>query len=460
MTRLTDTSPWRSRSLAGVLAGLALLPMSFTAAVVDPAAKPASAQPPDDRPNVLIIMTDDQRDGMAVMPKTRAHFEEAGRRYANGFVTTPQCCPARTSLMTGRYAHNHGLTTNELSANIPSDEMLQAQLQRAGYRTALFGKYLNALPLASNPPNFDEFAVSKGYENVRWNVNGFTSELPGYNTDLLADHAVDFIRAGAATGRPWMMMLNPYGPHAPYRPEAKYADAPVPRISASAAAKESDLSDKPGWIKRADDPWDPDGKRIQRQQFRTLLSVDDMVDRVMNELAAAGETNTIAVFTSDNGYLWGEHGYIGKGVPYTEAVRVPFYIRWPGRLKPGSVDWRIVANIDLAPTILKALELPVGERDGRDLFDATMRRDRLQLEYWCKPRACRRWASTRTKSYQYVEHYDDYGNVTFREYYDLKADPAQLRNLLRDGTSRNNPPIAPLSAQLQADRTCVGTACP
>lgn len=462
MSRSTDESPWRSRLIAGVVAGLALLPLSFTAAAVDPAANAAAAQVPgDERPNVLFIVTDDQRQGMDAMPSTRALFADQGRRYPNGFVTTPLCCPARASIMTGRYAHNHGILDNGRSAAIPHHDMLQAELQAAGYRTALYGKYLNAAGLRMSPPNFDDFAVTRpGYANENWNVNGTIGEIPGYNAHLVSDFAVKFIKDRARGDKPWFMMLNPYAPHAPYLPEPAYADAPVGRAQATVGALERDLSDKPGWIRNNGGHWDPEGKHIRRQQLRSLLSIDDLVERVMATLEQTGQQNTIAVFMSDNGYLWGEHGYIGKGAPYTEAVRVPFYMRWPGRIPSGSVDWRIVANIDLTPTILGALGLPVGERDGRDLFDTTIKRDRLQLEYWCNTRSCHPWAATRTKSFQYTEHYDSDGNVRFREYYDLKADPAQLENLLRDGVASNNPPIAPLSAQLQADRTCVGSACP
>ena len=457
-----STAPRRSRSLAGFVVGLTLLGLTVTTAAVDPAARPAAAQVPGaQRPNVLFIVTDDQRHGMEALPSTHALFAEQGRRYPNGFVTTPLCCPARASIMTGRYAHNHGIKHNGWYPTISYHDMLQAELQKAGYRTALFGKYLNAWPLADAPPNFDEFAVARsGYEDTTWNVNGTVDTVPGYNAHLIGDFAVNFIQEQGRGTKPWFLMLNPYAPHAPFIPESAYAAAPVSRARATDAALEQDLSDKPGWIRNHGGQWDPDGKSVRRQQLRTLMSIDDLVERVMTALEETGQQDTIAVFTSDNGYLWGEHGYIGKGVPYTEAVRVPFYIRWPGHIAPGSVDRRLAANIDLAPTVLNVLGLPAGERDGRDLFDTTSKRNRMHLEYWCNTRACHRWASTRTKSHQYVEHYDADGNVTFREYYDLRADPSQLRNLLRDGKQSNNPAVAPLSAQLQADRSCQGAACP
>lgn len=459
MRRVPSVPPWNRRHVALWCAALLTPALMLAAAAVDPAA----AQPAqDNRPNVLFIVTDDQRGGMEVLPKTRTYFAKQGRRYRNGFVTTPLCCPARASIMTGRYAHNHGIKTNRsFDGDIPYEDMLQAQLQNAGYRTGLYGKYLNALPLAATPPNFDDFAVtSPGYQDRKWNVNGVVQELPGYNAHLIGDFAANFISQRASDDRPWFLMLNPYGPHAPHTPETAYADADVPYARATPGARESDLSDKPRWVRQDDGRWDPEGRRIRRQQLRALMSIDDLVERVMTTLAATGQDNTIAVFMSDNGYLWGEHGYIGKGVAYTEAVRVPFYVRWPGRVLAGSNDHRLVANIDLAPTILGAVGLPVGEHDGRDLFDTSVRRDRMHLEYWCNTRTCHRWASTRTKTYQYIEHYDAEGNVVFREYYDLTDDPHQLRNYLRDGTGSNNPSVAPLAARLARDRFCTGASCP
>jgi hypothetical protein len=119
-----------------------------------------------------------------------------------------------------------------------------------------------------------------------------------------------------------------------------------------------------------------------------------------------------------------------------------------------------VGNIDLAPTVLAAAGLALSGVDGRDLLDPSWDRERILLEHWCNVNSCNRWASARTKAGQYVEYYDEAGRTTFREYYDLRRDPFQLRNLLHDGNRGNNPNRRALSEQLAADRACEGSSCP
>ena len=168
--------------------------------------------------------------------------------------------------------------------------------------------------------------------------------------------------------------------------------------------------------------------KVRTGQLRTLLSVDDMVDRVMRRLQDTGELeHTLVFFLSDNGYAWGEHGRIGKFTPYTESIKVPFLVRWPGRLPAGTVDDRLVATVDITPTVLEAAGVrpeagvPV---DGRSLLDGR-RRERLLAEYWqdqANAPGIRDWAALRTAGWQYIENYDQPGSPgTFREY--LRPDP-------------------------------------
>lgn len=416
----------------------------------------------NNRPNVIFIVTDDQRKFMEGMPRTIQYFEKEGRRYPNAYATTPLCCPSRTSIFTGRYAHNHRVRSNRgLPAGLRFDEMLQSKLQDRGYRTGLFGKYLNGWRFSSAPPDFDDFALSRAaYNDAQWNINGVTGIVKGYNTQLLGDHAVDFIEKGTTDERPWMMVVTPYAPHAPFTPQPAYATVKPPALSPTPAMLETDRRDKPRWVREQTHTYAGDGRITRTKQYRTLRSVDDMVHRIMSALRRTGQENTIAVFISDNGFLWGEHGGHAKGYPYTESVKVPMYIRWPGVIRRGSMDGRMVANIDLAPTIMSVVGLPIDDRDGRDLLDRSWKRNRMHLEYWCNIEGCNRWASTRTKTYQYIEHYTADGRVRFREYYDLIHDRWQLRNYLHDGVAGNNPRLAPLKAQLRADRTCVNAACP
>lgn len=464
----------RRRSAASLAVLLVFLCASLAAVVLPGGATTATAQvldPPDERPNIMFIITDDQREGFDVMPRTRHFFGAGGRAYPNHFVTTPMCCPSRASIMTGRYAHNHNVHHNGVGDDFPITETLQAKLQAAGYRTGMFGKYLNRWPQSVSPPNFDSFAMSNfGYLDRSWNVNGTVSVIEGYNTDIVGDKAVDFIASNRGGKQPWMMFVTPFAPHSPYTPEPAYEFADVPAFTRNPAMLEADRRDKPPFIQEQNQRYRWKGLRTRRQQYRTLRSVDDLVTRLAGELRRNEEQNTIAIYLSDNGFLWGEHGFVGKTVPYNASVNVPMYIRWPGVIEGGTVDERLVANIDIMPTLLRAVgvEPTEGEAiDGRELFDASgaqtaWTRDRLLLEYWCiQPQfGCHRWASTRTLTSQFTEYYNDEGKVSFREYYDLTADPWQLTNLYRDGVAGNSPRIAPLRDQLAADRVCVSTACP
>jgi arylsulfatase A-like enzyme len=171
---------------------------------------------------------------------------------------------------------------------------------------------------------------------------------------------------------------------------------------------------------------------------------------------------------SDNGYEWGEHRLADiKFVPYSESVRVPFFARWPGHLAAGTTDNRLVANIDIKPTVLAAAGIaadPAYPMDGRSLLSAGGR-SRLLTEYFYdefNSSDIQSWAATRTRTYQYVENYNqpELNGGTFREYYDLVNDPWMLTNLYRDGNPSNDPPIGPLSSTLAADRQCSGVNCP
>jgi len=414
-----------------------------------------------------MFVTDDQPIGtMKAMPKTRRWFARDGVTLTNMFATTPVCCPARATLMTGDYSHNHGVLTNEDAELLNQDNTLQAHLQSVGYRTAVFGKYLNLWQ--GDPPYFDEWAVLKGrfrYFDTRWDVDGERKLVPGYWTDSVADFATNFV-AGAEEDdpRPWFMLVTPPAPHSPYLPAPRHENAAVPVPPESPGVAEADKSDKPPYVQEA--TASPNALvSVPRQQQRSLLAVDDLVDEVMRALQQHGENDTLAFFVSDNGYLWGEHGLIGafmsKGNPYTRSVRVPAYMRWPDRAPEGSTDGRLTSLGDIAVTAFDAAGLDV-DRDGKSLLES-WRRARILLEYWQKAGHHRStvpdWAALRTRGYSYVEYYAD-DRVVFREYYDLRADPHELDNLLGDDDESNDPDVEALSARLSSDRKCSGETCP
>jgi arylsulfatase A-like enzyme len=417
-------------------------------------------------PNILIIVTDDQRSGLDVMPATRNLFRAGGTDYSNAFITTPLCCPSRSSIFTGRYAHNHGVTGNggQVEANLGQHTTIQHYLQRAGYHTGLFGKYLNGWPLDEPPPFFDEWAVAatSSYYDAEWNVNGTLITIPQYSTSYIENSATDFLdRAALDPERPWFLYVAPFAPHTPMTPEQVYADALVPDWSGNPAVTEQNEGDKPPYVRKSSRTL-AQGEAIRTAQYRTLMSVDDLVDSVFTSLRDLGEEdNTLAFFVSDNGYVWGEHGLAGKGFPYTPSFKVPMMMRWPGTVPAGRTDARIVGNIDIAPTIRQATGIPSRPfvaMDGKSLLDSSWQRNRILGEYWWNVSGWAPWTMTRTKNYAYIEYYDRYGDVKFREYYDERDDPWELNNILHDGNIANNPDVTALHRQLGLDRSCLGTS--
>jgi arylsulfatase A-like enzyme len=426
------------------------------------------------RPNVLVIVSDDQRGGFSVMPQARNWLKRGGTNFTNAFVTTPLCCPSRTSIFTGRYTHNHHVYSNDgEGGNLIQQSTLQYYLQRAGYETAMYGKYLNGWDIQQPPPYFNHYGMTVDnliYDHGTWNVDGTVKKISDYNTTYISNKAQHFLHHAGSTHRPWFLYLATAAPHAPFIPQTKYANAPVSHWNGDPAVFETDKSDKPPYVqtKHAGLIY---GKGVRRAQFRTLMSVDDMVSKLRATLRALGEDrNTLVLFISDNGLMWGEHGLTRKGYPYQQNIKVPFLMRWPGHVTANASDYRIAANIDIAPTVLDATgdsANPAYPMDGSSLLRSSSRNRLLEEHYndlnGATPAGI--WASTRTNTYDYTEYYATDGTtVTFREYYNLTSDPWELNNLLGDTDPTNDPDVAALSRQLARDRACAGTtgptACP
>lgn len=426
--------------------------------------------PEDHRPNVLIFITDDQRRELEVMSAVRSELKRGGRHYPNAYVTTPSCCPSRATIMTGRYAHNHGVLTNKLAHRLDHRSTIQFYLQRAGYRTGYIGKFMNQWRLSRRPPFFTDWAVNSPgrtnrefYFGSKVNVNGDIRTVNQYSTDFFGDEALRFLERSEEDEdeRPWLLYVAPNAPHAPYRPAHEYADAAVPLWDPTPSVWEQDRRDKPLWV-RKHTVTRTRGRWIRRQQSRMLMSVDDQVQRVLSALDELDEQNTLVVYMSDNGYAWGDHGLDTKSSPYRESVQVPFLLSWPGHIDAGSVDKRLVANIDLAPTIVEATGASTAggpPMDGRSLLDPTWIRERLLLEYLHHGKGLvPDWLSVVSPRWQYTEYYGA-GGVTSREYYDLAKDPYQLRNLLSNKPGER-PAIAPAIAYIRQARRCSGGGCP
>lgn len=445
-------------------------------------------------PNVLIIMTDDHRlaDTMEFMPKTMKWFGLEGTAFTEAYAAGAVCCPARAGLWTGQYVHNNGVPTTAQGHLVDEDAAIQRYLHDAGYTTAAFGKFFNSYPLARNPKHFDDWAFHNSGYATPFNDHGVRINVP-YSPHFVRDRSLGFLASTEASdAKPWYLLMTPYAPHNPWIAEEKYANVQFPPWLGNPATLEVDRTDKPQHMQStvplvssaAGVPFHagPEGVTtlgavgtslpVDRQVvLRTLLTVDDMVDAVMTQLEAQGELdNTFAVFMSDQGYLWGEHGWYNKLVPYTSVIKIPFFVRYPAGFEPGTASDRIVSAVDVLPTILDLADLsadPTKNIDGRSLLDGSRSREHALVEYNNQGlplgAAVPTWATIRSHDVQYVEYYNPQGVVTFRELYDLEADPWQLENRFRATNVLD--PVDPaeaeaLRAALAAARTCRGATCP
>jgi arylsulfatase A-like enzyme len=418
------------------------------------------------------VVTDDQRVGsFSTMPETRNYFHRRSTSFSEAYDTTPLCCPARASIFTGQYVHNHGVRTTSEPESLNQDHTLQHYLRDGGYLTGVVGKYLNHWDM-SDPPHFDRWAIftgdpgPDGYYDEYWNFDGKRRIARRYTTNIIGDKSLEFLRDfERQDDQPWLLYVFPYAPHPPFTAHPKYADAPVKRWKGNPGVDEKNRSDKPPWV-RSKSAKPSDGRKVRKGQLRTLMSVDDMVGDTFKELNKLGEArDTLAFYLSDNGYLWGEHGLLGKRHPYLESVKTSMFMRWPNRVSERAKDDRLVSNVDLAPTVLDAAAIqPEHVLDGRSLF-SSHRRERLLLEYWVDEGVAEgvpEWASTLTPEAQYTEYYEG-SQTIFTELYDRVEDPWQLRNVLEDKSSANDPSpqeLEALSEQLEADKNCTGATCP
>jgi arylsulfatase A-like enzyme len=440
-------------------------------------------------PNVILIVTDDEdadAESIAAMPRLKSYLTDQGTTFANSFVNVPLCCPSRSSILRGQYAHNHGVLSNhkprgsfERFHALGSERSTVATwLQAAGYRTVLLGKYLNGYPSPLDPtyvpPGWDEWASPVGGTeyigyNYRLNENGavvaYGNRPEDYLTDVLAGKATDFIRRTADDNRPFFMYLAPRAPHTPAAPALRHQDeysgvmAPRPP-----SFNEEEVSDKPDWV-RSKPPLSPDQiaeiDELYRRRLQSMLAVDEMLDAIVGALQATGRLeNTYLIFTSDNGFQLGQHRVdTGKRTAYEGSIRVPLIVRGPGVPAARVID-DLAVNIDLAPTVAELAGAPVPEFvDGRSLVPlltgssspADWRRAFL-VEYW--PEAgdeVSRFQALRTQDHLYVEY-----QTGERELYDLSSDPDELESLY---PAADPGLVAKLSARMAELRRCAGANC-
>ncbi|NUT33213.1 MAG: sulfatase-like hydrolase/transferase [Hamadaea sp.] len=420
-----------------------------------------SGVPEATRPNILLVNTDDQRwDTMRVMPKTMRWLKN-GRTFDRATVSIPSCCPSRASLLTGQYPHNDNVRLQVDGPKIRTADTLPVILRKSGYKTAMAGKYLNSWPIDSPPPGFDHYsAMHGGYQGFKTFTDGKLQWVNAYSTTWYATKLRDWIREfDKSSSAPWFAYYTPYPPHPPSTPEPKYSSADV---GSCVQKGEADVSDKPTWL-----TWTKYDAAVYdeicHKMLRTLLSMDDAMDTLLRDLDARGELkNTIVIYTSDNGYLWGEHNRTHKFVAYLPSVRVPLLMRWDGHVTAGA-DHRMAGHVDIMPTLLAAAGLPVPSRmDGRSLLGPA-RSGPIYSEYFYDTRNSKvpTWRSLWDGKLHYIENYDDAGRTTFRELYRTDTDPGELSNVLHGKVTDENRKLGDaLRGKLSTARACKGSGCP
>ena len=462
------------------------------------------------RPNIVVITTDDQSlADLAFMPATRQLLGSQGVTF-RGLSPHPLCCPARAEILTGQYAQNNGVYSNGGPnggyQSLDTSWTLATWLHDAGYQTAFFGKFLNGYSrddvdglLTGEdeiPPGWDKWhpTVDGIYDYNDFTVLGdhglLVDHVDDYQTDVFADLSVDTIRSMAApqidgtAHKPFFLWTSFVAPHVACQPEygprcwrappaadrhaGLFADEVPPSFS-DPAFNEADVSDKSSFVRALPlfTARQRDGiANLHRMRLRALQSVDEAVGRMVRTLKTSGELdNTLVVFTSDNGYLLGEHRIKGKNEPFEPALQVPFLMRGPG-VPQGVTVPKLATTIDIAPTVAAAAGVDPGVNangqgvDGRNLLrvangGSSWSTLLIQGSANASYEDTTPWyfRGVRTARYTFVR----YPLTGERELYDRSRDPSQLTNVFRD--ARYADVRDALLARFAALKDCSGSTC-
>lgn len=427
---------------------------------------------PTGAPNIILIMTDDQQQsamsayGNTILKTPNLdRIGAEGIRFTEMFVTNSLCAPSRASFLTGLYSHTHGVTTNGPAGSIfrnqpglkDEQETFVHLLRRAGYHTALVGKW----HLRSLPTGFDQWIVLPGgggpYNDPEMITNALRVKFRGHADDVVGDQALTLLQQ-RPKDRPFCLLYNFKSPHRNWMPAARFEkvfediEIPIPRSFSDKFAgrpealrkTEMAVADMPDFRNRGvADTLPPDERKRQNFQqlaknyYRTLLSVDENVGRVLEFLDKNNLANdTIVLFSSDNGFFLGEHGLFDKRLMYEPSIRVPLLVRFPPRVKSAQVNSKqMILNIDVAPTLLEIAGVPVPSwMQGRSFLplleaQGTNWRDAFLYEFYEYPaeHCARKHRGIRTERWKLIHFWEQPEEW---ELYDLETDPDEMRNLI------------------------------
>jgi N-acetylglucosamine-6-sulfatase len=419
-------------------------------------------EPQAKRPNVLFVLTDDQRwDALGCAGHEwfkSPHLDrlaKEGVQFTNAFVTTSLCSPSRASMLSGVYAHRHKVLNNftDYPEDLPN---YPRQLQAAGYETAYIGKWHMGEDDDRQRPGFDHWMSHKGQGNYwdnEFNINGKREVRKGYYTRVVSDAAIDWLKQ--KHDKPWCLVVGQKAPHGgPIIPEPKYEHAfdqiPIKKPASYDFFKTA--QGKPAWIEEAWPTWHGAGgplynikdyDKFVRAYYGTLGSVDESMGQIYDTLKDLGVLDdTLIIFTSDNGFVLGEHGRVDKRVMYEPSIRIPLVVRYPKLAKPGTVIDHTVLSLDLAPSILDICGAPpLANINGKSFKPLLQGSDKPLHKSWLyeynyEPQ----FAYTpnvrgiRTDTWKYIRypHGDGTADRYTAELYNLAKDPHELRNLIDD----------------------------
>jgi arylsulfatase A-like enzyme len=428
-----------------------------------PGESPSVDQPRGDRPNFIFILVDDQRwDHLSCMDHpfletpNMDRLAEEGVLFENAFVTTSLCSPSRASFLTGLYAHTHGVQNNLTPWDDGNVTFLEF-LGSAGYRNGFIGKWHmpGKLPNLRGVDRFITFTVQGGqgrYFDCPLIIDGVETARPGtYITEDLTDLAIDFIRE--VQGEPFCLYLSHKAVHHQFLPpddlddlyaKADLSHLPEEYFSLQTLAAHNIYEGALGPL-----------EAHYRNYNEALVAVDRELGRLLDELDALGlAENTVVVFTSDNGYSWGEHQINGKRLATEENMRIPFIVRYPGAIpNPGRRQTDMVLNVDLAPTLLDLAGVLVPEgMHGRSIKPLLMDRrvawrESFLYEYFKDfPYNVPAHRAVRTDRHLYIE----FEGRRAPELYDIVSDRRTLHDIIDDPEGQN---VLPAMQALMREHT-------